>query len=251
MAKDEAGVNYCSDCGFEINTLDFSQEWRWFGPSDNRFANDPDVVIILKVKPKGVQSVFNSVSLTIPPSLLEIVDLKYNKVLEVNKCKILRGDGRRAIVGVCLFYSYPEIGEYRTAAYIQKILNINQRNMSIAMKIYLKAFPNDRTLHITADKLIPWIMKLTNVPQKHYETIIATHKYLSGSSKIIERSAPQSVAAATIYFYLCLFPEYKEELGLNKINFAAKAKLSAMTIFKLVTTMAEISGIPPDSIKIN
>ena len=58
-----------------------------------------------------------------------------------------------------------------------------------------------------------------------------------------ERSTPQSVAAATIYFYLCLFPEYKEELGLSKAKFAEKAKLSDIIISKLCIEMASICKI--------
>lgn len=73
----------------------------------------------------------------------------------------------------------------------------------------------------------------TNINFSHLRKINELCNYLDNRSPLLNRSNPQSVAAAIIYLYLCLEPEYKERLGLTKIKFANIVKLSDITITKL------------------
>jgi hypothetical protein len=77
-------------------------------------------------------------------------------------------------------------------------------------------------------------MSLTGIDKKHYKNIIKISRSIENSSRLLKRSSPQSVASAIIYFYLCLNPEYKAELGLTKNKFAELALLSDITVSKLV-----------------
>jgi len=114
--------------------------------------------------------------------------------------------------------------------------------MSLGMTKYYKAFPDARTKHVTPEKLLPWIMKLTNVDRSHYRRILAITRYISAASELVERSNPQSVAAAIIFFYLCLNNEYKTKLGVTKSAFSKKAHLSDITVTKIVREIAVISS---------
>ena len=78
---------------------------------------------------------------------------------------------------------------------------------------------------------------------ENYPSIFKIAKGLEGVDTCLNRSSPQSVASAIVYFYLCLFPKLKTELGLTKTKFAKDVKLSDITISKLVKKIAEIKGM--------
>ena len=106
------------------------------------------------------------------------------------------------------------------------------------MTKYLKAFPEARTKHITPDKLLSWIMKLSGVDQSHYRRILSITRYIISTSELVERSNPQSVAATIIFFYLCM---YKNKIGITKSSFAKKVKLSETTITRIVRKIAKVT----------
>lgn len=239
--NDDTGVIVCTQCGLELDTLDFDQEWRWYGTSDNRFSRDPSRCHSKRSSAPGVKTVFNAHNVEISPVMLNLVEKKYQKVLQNEGNKVCRGQGRESIVASCLFHVYQEFGEFRTAIYIRELFDIKQKNMSMGLTKYLKAFPEARTNHITPEKLLPWIMKLTGIDRSHYRRIRAITRYVSAASTLVERSNPQSVAAAIVFFYLCLNPEYKNELGMTKSVFASKAKLSDITVTKIVKEITAIS----------
>lgn len=249
VAKDETGIDVCSDCGIEFKSLDFSREWRNFGALDNRSTRDQSRCHKQKSAPKGIRTVFDAHRIDISDALIDMVEAKFNKIIEKSDNKLFRGEGREALIVMCLFFAYQDIEEYRPVEYVRNLFNVSQKSMSSAMTLYYNAFPEDITRHMTPEKLIPWYMSLTGIGSEHYSRIVSISRYLSATSQLIERSNPQSVAAATIYFYLCLFPEYKTKLGLTKLKFAKKAELSDITIFKIVKNMAEISAIAAEDWK--
>ena len=240
VRKDDNGT-VCTQCGQVIDNLDFTQEWRYYGAMDSRSMKDPTRCHSHKSTPKGIKSVFEARGVEVSAALIRCVEGKYTKVLEATGSKVLRGKGREAIVANCLFYAYQENGEYRTSIYIRNLFDLEQKRMSLGATKYYTAFPEDRVKHITPEKLIPWIMKLTGVETKHYRRIISIARYISSASELVERSNPQSVAAAIVYFYLCLNPEYKEKIGATKSAFAKKALLSDLTVGKIVREIENLS----------
>ncbi len=244
IRKDDRGVQICTDCRNEIDVLDHSQEWRYFGSNDNRSFKDPSRCHSQRKKSKkGIKSTFDSASIEIPPALVEVVQEKYNRVLEITGKKVLRGNGRTAIILACMLYTYCSMGESRTACYFWTTYHIKQKEMSDGIRAYLEAFPEDRTINIKSIDLIPWFMKLTGVGTEHYARIMAIAGYLSKASIILNRSNPQSVAASIIYFYLCIYPNYKEQMGITKASFVEDSGLSDITINKIVSDIFEVSSM--------
>ena len=94
----------------------------------------------------------------------------------------------------------------------------------------MKALPKSRSDCITPEKLLPWMMKLVGFGSSHYQRIVKLNRHLENSSKLLERSTSQSVAAAIIYLYLCLNPDYMKQLGITKTSFAKKVQLSSLTV---------------------
>ena len=239
--KDDFGMIVCGMCGIELETLDFQQEWRWYGTSDNKTSNDPSRCHSQLPTNKGFRKVFGKHKVDIPPMMMDMVEAKYQKIKETEGDKILRSKSHESIVASCLFHTYQEFGEFRTYNYIRELFNVKQNNMSLGMTRYLKAFPEARTKYVTPEKLLPWIMKLTGVDRSHYRRIRAITRYIVAASELVERSNPQSMDAAIIFFYLCLNQNYKNKLGITKSSFAKKAKLSDITITKIVREIATVS----------
>ena len=84
-------------------------------------------------------------------------------------------------------------------------------------------------------------MKLTGVDPSHYNRILKLTQLLENSSKLIQRSNPQSSAAAITFFYLRLNPDFMKQIGITKTNFAMKAKLSEITINNIVKEIISIT----------
>ena len=232
------GLHLCKDCNQEIEIFNFEPEWRYYHGSDNRSSKDPARCHRGRAPGKSLSKMFEELKIDVPDAIKAQVESKYNKVVGNNT---VRGKGRKSIVAACLFYTYREFGEYRTSDYVRNLFKLTKKNMSDGLSDYYTAFPEARTEHTTPENLLRWIFTLTGVDQSHYRKVVQISRYLENSSRLLERSSPQSVASAIVYFYLCLFPEHKFELGLTKNKFAEKALLSDITVTKLVREAAVIS----------
>lgn len=247
VAKDDnTGVNICKTCGKEFECLDFSQEWRYFGASDNRSTQDPSRCRKPKSSKKSIETFFQGRSETFHNALIQRVEYRYEKVIAASCNNLLRGKGRKAIIAICTFYSLQDDQQFRTLDHVKNIFDVEQKDMSEAETKYYIAFPEDRTRHLTPQKLMKWIMEITKTDMKHYRRIMLISEYFMQTSKLIERSTPQSVAASTIYFYLHYFRENEKisKPSFNKLKsqFANDAGLSDITVSKICKEMQEIAN---------
>lgn len=236
--EDDNGLHVCRDCNTEIEVLDFEPEWRYYGSADNRSVKNPERCHRSRASGRGISKVFEELRVDAPEAIKAQVESRYNAVVGDDT---VRGKGRKGIIAACLFYAYKEFGEYRTSDYVRELFKLTKKQMSAGLGKYCRAFPEARTLHTRPENLLRWILTLTGVNQEHYRKIVQISRYLEGSSRLLKRSSPQSVASAIVYFYLCLNPEYKSHLGLTKNRFAEKALLSDITVTKLVKEAAVIS----------
>jgi transcription initiation factor TFIIIB Brf1 subunit/transcription initiation factor TFIIB len=246
VAKDDnTGVDVCRTCGKELESLDFSQEWRYFGSSDNRSTQDPSRCRKPKVAQKTIKNYFQNKPEEFKPAIIKRVEVRYDKVIKVSGENLLRGKGRKAIIAVCLFYALQDDHQYRTLDHVKKIFKVEQKDMSSALTRYYEAFPEDKNRHMTPQKLLRWVMEKTNTDMIHYRRIMLISEYFTSTSSLIERSNPQSVAASTIYFYLEYFSENCKDKT-NKVKFADDADLSDITVSKIYKEMKRISSIAAD-----
>lgn len=254
--EDENGMDVCEDCGVEIEKFDFEPEWRYYYGKDNRSQRDPSRCRNKgKTENKSISKVFEEAGLEIPEAIMTQIKQRYQKVIsnqdfqnkksgttEPSKGKEKpRGKGRKAIIAACWLHVYLKAGYHRTSDYIRNKFSLSKKDMSSGLTNYYIAFPEDRDIHTSAADLVEWIMTLTNVSKEHYKEIHLMVKYLESSSRLMKSSSPQSVASATVYFYLCLHPEYRQKIGVTKSNFAERVYLSEITITKLVTEAERIA----------
>ena len=227
---DDSRQHVCRMCGLVIETLDFEQAWCDLSRCYSRQS-----------KPKGIRKVFETNHIDISPMMMDIIEGKYKHIQNMQGKRIFRGKYRKAVVAPCLFYTYQEFGEFRTSNYIKDLFKIKQKEMNYGISMYMKAFPKSRFESITIEKLLPWIMKLTGVDPSHYNHILKLTQLLEKSSKIIKRCNPQLAAATIIFFYLCLKRDYMKQIGITKTIFAKKAKISEITIIKIVKEIVSIT----------
>jgi len=236
--EDDNGLHICKDCNVEFDIPSFEAEWRYYNNSDSSHTKDPSRCHRNKSQDCNISKDFEKKNIQIPESIRKQVEVKYQKIVGD---QTVRGKCRQAIIAACLFYTYPDFGEYRTSDYIRSKFDLSKKNMSTGLTRYYEVFIEDRNRNIKSEDLLLWLLTLTGVEKKYYKNIVQISRYLENSSQLLKRSSPQSVAAAVIYFYLCLNPDYKSKLGLTKNKFAEKALLSDITITKLVNEACNIS----------
>lgn len=229
---EEDGVSLCQDCGFETSILSFTPEWHYYGSSDNRNTKDPSRCHKAKGSTKGgIEKVFQDAKIELPEAIKQETALRYQKIV---KGETMRGKGRKAVVAACLLYVLRSRNDVRTSDEVGKMFNLSKSAMSDGLKEYHTVFGEDRISQLKPSDLIRRLMSHTGVNIEHYASIVKLSKVLENTSRLLNHSNVQSVAAATIYLYLCVNPKLKEKLGLTKAKFAEKAGLSDITITKLV-----------------
>lgn len=251
--SDVDGINICESCGCEIEKLDFQPEWRFYGAADNKTTKDPSRCHRTRETTKGgIDKVFQDSRLGyLNQATRKKAEMKYKQIVGD---ETVRGKRRKSIVAACLLYTFRDEGDIRTSDEVRKMFcgsngsgaGLTKQEMSEGLRRYHSIFKEDRTQHITPSHLIKRIMYLTKINMSHHKSILKIAKCLEGVDETLNRSSPQSVASAIVYFYLCLNPTLKLELGLTKTKFAKDVKLSDITISKLVKKTAEIIGLQID-----
>jgi len=240
------GLFVCRRCCVEKEVFSFDPEWRFYGAADNRVSKDPSRCHYSKSSHRGLEETFTSCNREIPTAIKRMTEKKYRMVVqklkEDQEKNTVRGKRKKSIVAACLLHAFREVGEVRTAEYIREFFGLEQKCMSRGLQVYSKTFPKDRTISTSPENLLRWLMTRSGIHISHYPKIRAIAQYLEDTSESLKRSNPQSVAAAILYFYLCLTPKYKEQLGLTKNKFALKVGLSDITVTKLVKEVARVSG---------
>jgi transcription initiation factor TFIIIB Brf1 subunit/transcription initiation factor TFIIB len=225
---EENCLKICKNCGLETTIVDHSAEWRNYGDS----SNDTSRCHQGKKNTKGnIDKVFQSCSLDLSLYIKRRTEEKYKEIVGDDT---IRGEGRKALVAVCLLHVYKENGHNYSIKDMAGYFGLKKNKIPDALSKYYKVFPKDKKLYNTPEKLIYGIMILTEIDLKHYQKILRLCNLLKNTSKQIIRSNARSVAAAIVYLYICLNNKLLQQLKLTKSSFAEKARLSDITISKLV-----------------
>ena len=240
--RETDGINICKECGCEVDLLDFQPEWRYYGTSDNRSASDPSRCHRSKESSRGgIAKVFQDARLDALPLILrQKAENKYRKIVGD---ETVRGKGRKSIVAACLLFSFYDENDYRTSDEVRNLFGLSKNEMSSGLTRYYMTFPLDRDRIIKPINMLTRTLKHAKMSvEDHYKKVAKLAKCLEKVDPTINRSNPQSVAAAIVYLYICINPRIKDELGITKTKFAKDVKLSDITISKLVKRAAEIIG---------
>ena len=201
------------------------KEWRYYGSSDSKRSSDPNRVQIRKSTERNIRKDVENMGFS--EKIINSADTLYT---EVTKGQIYRGNSRKAIIFACIFHSYKMCGKHQTPENLIKLFGLNRKNGLKGLKIVNVNAPKNSKIHttyITPIHLIHDIMgKFKATPQQKKE-VIALYGLVKNRSSKLNRSRPQSVAAALTYYWIM-----KKKLDISLKNFAKKAELSELTINK-------------------
>jgi transcription initiation factor TFIIIB Brf1 subunit/transcription initiation factor TFIIB len=234
----ENGILSCVECGEEIShAINHEKEWRYYGASDSKRSSDPNRVQIRKTEEKNIQKDVENMGFS--DTIITKADILYT---QVTKGQIYRGNSRKAIVFACIFHAYKLSGNHQTPENLIKLFGLDRKNGLKGLKIVNVNAPKNSQIHtsyITPEHLVNDIMdKFKATPIQKQEVVDLYDKTKNKSSKL-NRSRPQSVAAALTYYWILI-----KNINISLKDFAKKVDLSELTISKNTKEVALVLGNP-------
>lgn len=234
----ESGVVTCLSCGEEIqHTITHEKEWRYYGSSDSRRGADPNRVQIRKTDERNITKDVENMGFS--ETIVTKADELYT---EVTKGQIYRGNSRKAIVFACIFHAYKMSGKHQTPDNLVKLFGLTRKNGLHGLKIVAVNAPKDSKIHttvITPVHLVHDIMNKFRATPDQKSEVIQLYARIKNRSSKLNRSRPQSVAAALTYYWI-----RKKKLDISLKDFAKKVDLSELTINKNAKEVALVLGTP-------
>ena len=222
----ENGITTCLDCGEELSKhIMHEKEWRYYGTTDSKRSSDPSRVQIRKSEERNINKDVENMGFS--DAIITKADKLYS---QVTKGQIYRGNSRKAIVFACVFHAYKMLGKHQTPENLIKLFGLNRKNGLKGLKIVNVNAPKDSEIHttfITPVHLIHDIMNKFKANDKQKEEVIDLYKRVKNRSSKLNRSRPQSVAAALTYYWIL-----KTKIDITLKEFAKKVDLSELTIQK-------------------
>ena len=234
----ENGVTNCLDCGEQIHkNITHEKEWRFYGSSDNKRTSDPNRVQMRKSEDKNINKDVENMGFS------ETIVSRANDIyIQVTNGQIFRGESRKAVVFACNYHSYKMAGNCQTPKNLMETFGLNKKNSLKGLKIVNVNAPKDSPIHssaLTAVHHIYEIMDKFSATQAQKMEVVEIYSRTKNRSSKLNRSRPQSLASAIIYYYICL---KKMDITLKK--FAQKVDLSELTINKNAKEIALVLGTP-------
>ena len=133
-------------------------------------------------------------------------------------------------------------GKHQTPENLIRIFKLTRKNGLKGLKIVNVNAPKDSEIHttfITPVHLVHDIMDRFQATPVQKEEVIKLYEQIKNRSSKLNRSRPQSVAAALTYYWIC-----KKKLAINLKEFAKEADLSELTINKNAKEVALVLGTP-------
>ena len=97
------------------------------------------------------------------------------------------------------------------------------------------------TIYITPVNLIEDIMDKFEASKEQKNEVINLYNKIKNKSSKINRSRPQSISSALIYYWI----SYKN-INISLKDFSKRVELSELTIVKIAKEISEILGVIPE-----
>jgi len=168
----------------------------------------------------------NSISL-----FLDVLGIEENQKNRNNK-KVVKGQNRKGLMGVCLHQSYLEIGITRNIDEISKILEISSKKMNHAYENYIKLKSENLTFQISGISNLEMIENYNNqlnLSFKMYKFISIIYSVIETNGFLITNMRPKSIILGLFYFVLM---EFQNKDGLDKLT-SGTIKISKHTLNKV------------------
>lgn len=235
---DENGIVCCTDCGIEMEKHIYQEkEWRYYGQSDNKRASDPNRVHLRKIEERNIFKDVENMGFSD-----KVVYLANQIYLQVTKGQIFRGTSRKSLIFACVFHSFKASGKPQSHEKLIKIFDLTRKAGLKGLKYVNLNVPKDSIIHttyITPLNLIQDILDTFSASETQKTQVYALYEKIKNKSSRINRSRPQSVAAALVWYWINLM-----SIDITVKEFASKTDLSELTILKLAKEIGNVLKVP-------
>jgi len=232
----EKGVDICMNCGSEIKKkIIQNKEWRYYGQTDNRHFSDPNRVQLRKNEERSIYKDVENMGFSD-----KIVSLANEIYFDVTKGHIFRANSRKAIIFACVFHSYKLNGNPQSHEKLIHVFNLNRKTGLKGLKHVNLFAPKDskiRTTYITPVNLVEEIMDKFSATKEQKKEVVDLYEKIKNKSSRLNRSRPQSVGAAIVFYWIC-----KTKKNISLKEFTKKVSLSELTINKIAKEISVVLG---------
>ena len=227
----------CEDCGMIRNKDDFSyeKEWRYYGVMDTKHNTDPNRCHARKSDEKTIYKDVEKMGFS--DRIINQANTIYE---ECTKGRIYRGNSRKGIIFACIFHAYKLNGFIQSCEHLLDVFQIERKIGLKGLKFINLTAPKDavfRKISVTIPHLIEEVMDKFHATGHQKEEAIGIYNQLKDKSSMLNRSRPQSLAAAVVRYYI-----QKRNNGITMEYFLSRVNLSELTILKLVTEIEGLMG---------
>jgi len=228
------GQKYCKSCGETI----FS-----FHQDDSTFFDDASTPLTEKKSSRSIRKELDLLKLAD-----EVKDLANQYYMERVGDQTFRSDVRQEMKFICIFDAYRALKIEKDPQQVATLLGLKRKGMSRGiLRSSLLLLNKERkegnkgkqdkvnteadTTALATLALVPDFLDANqiNYDQSHLEDIERIYHFAKDRSSLLNRSKPQSIASALVYFYM----RHKFEVKPNKSDFAKKCSVSPMTVSKI------------------
>ena len=217
------GQTHCRDCGEAI--LSFCKE-------ETHFFDDANAVLATDRKaPKTIRKELDA--LPLPDEIKDRADRIYAYKVGDNT---YRSNVRQEVKFSCIFDAYKEAGIVCDPNEIAQLLGIKRKGMSRGImrcsSLYTGKANLEEQTPLTALDLIPRMLSRCGVQAEdcHLEDMERIYTHVKDRSELLNRSKPQSIAAALIFYYMS---NMVLDRKITKNEIAKNCGISVMTLTKL------------------
>lgn len=224
----------CVACGEVIKkVIAHDREWRYYGTNDSKRVNDPSRVQIRKIENRSIHKDVENLGFS--ESIVNEADKLYS---QVTNGSIYRGNSRKAIVFACIFHSYKMHNNHQTPEKLITLFGLDRKNGLKGLKIVNVNAPKNSPIHassITPVHIIKDIMNKFQANDSMVDEVVSLYGNIKNRSSKLNRSRPQSVAAALTYYWIC-----HKGIDISLKDFAKKVSLSELTISKNAKEISQV-----------
>ena len=228
----DSNIQICVNCGLKISEdFYFNPEWRYYGDNDNKNSSDPNRCQYRKIPDKGIKKDLEKIGF--PSNVINIADTLY---IQITNGDIKRSNLRKGIMFACVFQAYKDLSNPQTPDSLKKKFdNITKKNISKGLTYFCLRSEIKKKEYITAEHFIPKICENFNIKDEHIHNLLQLYKKIESKSSILNRSNPQSVSSALVFYYL-----KKLNVDISAFEFGEFVKLSEVTILNKANEIDEI-----------
>lgn len=224
------GMMVCTECGEEVQGDD-TKEWKYFGLSNTHETIDPTHFFVRKTRDR---TIYDDVQhLDICDRIKDLANTIYVDVCGKN---IHRGSTRKAIVFASFYHAYKMDGNPQSCENLIPLFKIQRKEALKGLKYMSEYAPQFRTgVCITPEHLIVEFAKKFKVSSECCKEIVNIYHKTMDSSRMLNRSRPQSVASGIIWYWLTT-----NNKSITLEEFTKKVELSELTVSRISKEIGRI-----------